>query len=124
MIAIIITIMMRGTKVPHDAATLAALRLLIPVFLSYVLSFIFLGIYWNNHHPLWQTISQVNGRILWASLHLLFGLSLIPLVTGWMGNNNFATWPVVFYGAVMLLSAIAYTILTQCLIGHHSKEFP
>lgn len=124
MTAIMITIMVLEIKVPHDAATLAALRLLVPVFLSYVLSFIFLGIYWNNHHPLLQTISHVNRRILWASLHLLFGLSLIPLVTGWMGKNNFATWPVVFYGAVMLLSAIAYTILAQSLIGHHGKESP
>jgi uncharacterized membrane protein len=123
-IAIIITIMVLEIKVPHDAASLVALRPLVPVFLSYVLSFIFLGIYWNNHHHLLQAVRQVNGRILWANQHLLFWLSLIPFATGWMGENSFATWPVALYGIVLLLSAIAYTILTQTLIQHHGKDSP
>jgi uncharacterized membrane protein len=121
-IAIIITIMVLEIKVPHEAASLAALRPLIPVFLSYVLSFIFLGIYWNNHHHLLQAVRQVNGRILWANQHLLFWLSLIPFATAWMGENNFSTWPVALYGAILLLSAIAYTILTYTLIQHHGRE--
>jgi uncharacterized membrane protein len=122
-IAIIITIMVLEIKVPHEAS-LDALRPLFPVFLSYVLSFVFLGIYWNNHHHLLQAVRQVNGRILWANQHLLFWLSLIPFVTGWMGENNFAKWPVALYGVVMFCSAIAYTILTQTLILHHGKESP
>ncbi len=123
-IAIIITIMVLEIKVPHEAASLSALRPLIPVFLSYLLSFIFLGIYWNNHHHLLQAVQQVNGRILWANQHLLFWLSLIPFVTGWMGENNFATWPVALYGIVLLFSAIAYTILAQTLIQLHGKDSP
>jgi uncharacterized membrane protein len=123
-IAIIITIMVLEIKVPHEAASPAALRPLIPVFLSYVLSFIFLGIYWNNHHHLLQAVRQVNGRILWANQHLLFWLSLIPFATAWMGENNFATWPVALYGVVLLFSAIAYTILTYTLIQHHGKDSP
>jgi uncharacterized membrane protein len=123
-IAIIITIMVLEIKVPHDAARLDALRPLIPVFLSYVLSFVFLGIYWNNHHHLLQAVRQVNGRILWANQHLLFWLSLIPFATGWMGENNFATWPVALYGIVLLFSAIAYTILTRTLIQHHGQDSP
>jgi uncharacterized membrane protein len=123
-IAIIITIMVLEIKVPHEAASLEALRPLIPIFLSYVLSFVFLGIYWNNHHHLLQAVRQVNGRILWANLHLLFWLSLIPFATGWMGENNFATWPVALYGIVLLLAAIAYTILTQTLIQHHGQDSP
>jgi uncharacterized membrane protein len=122
-IAIIITIMVLEIKVPHEAS-LEALRPLIPVFLSYVLSFVFLGIYWNNHHHLLQAVRQVNGRILWANQHLLFWLSLIPFATGWMGENNFATWPVALYGIVLLLAAIAYTILTQTLILHHGQDSP
>jgi uncharacterized membrane protein len=120
-IAIIITIMVLEMKVPQGAG-LGALRPLIPVFLSYVLSFIFLGIYWNNHHHLLQAVRQVNGRILWANLHLLFWLSLTPFVTGWMGVNNFAAWPVALYGAVLLCAAIAYFILTRALIAHHGKD--
>jgi uncharacterized membrane protein len=123
-IAIIITIMVLEIKVPHEAASLAALRPLIPVFLSYVLSFIFLGIYWNNHHHLLQAVRQVNGRILWANQHLLFWLSLIPFATAWMGENNFATWPVALYGVVLLLAAIAYTILAYTLIHYHGKDSP
>lgn len=120
-IAIIITIMVLEMKVPHEA-DLAALRPLIPIFLSYVLSFIYLGIYWNNHHHLFQAVRHVNGNILWANLHLLFWLSLIPFVTGWMGENNFVPWPVALYGAVLLFTAIAYFILTQALISHHGKD--
>jgi uncharacterized membrane protein len=121
--AIIITIMVLELKVPHGA-DFAALRPLIPVFLSYVLSFIFLGIYWNNHHHLLQAARQVNGRILWANIHLLFWLSLIPFVTAWMGENHFAATPVALYGVVMLFSAIAYTILSVSLVAHHGQDSP
>ncbi|MEH2424686.1 MAG: TMEM175 family protein [Nostoc sp.] len=120
-IAIIITIMVLEIKVPHGF-NLAALRPLIPVFFSYVLSFIYIGIYWNNHHHLLQAVRNVNGRILWANMHLLFWLSLIPFVTGWMGENHFAAIPVVLYGTVLLLAAIAYFILTRTLISHHGKD--
>lgn len=120
-LAIIITIMVLELKVPHGA-NLAALRPLIPVFLSYVLSFIYIGIYWNNHHHLLQAVRHVNGRILWANLHLLFWLSLIPFVTGWMGENHFAALPIALYGTVLLLAAIAYFILSLALIAHHGKD--
>ncbi|HEU4402078.1 MAG TPA: TMEM175 family protein [Candidatus Polarisedimenticolia bacterium] len=120
-IAIIITIMVLGLSVPHGADW-AALRPVIPVFLSYVLSFVFLGIYWNNHHHLLQAVRQVNGRILWANLHLLFWLSLIPFVTAWMGESHFAARPVALYGVVLLLAASAYFILTRTLISHHGKD--
>jgi uncharacterized membrane protein len=120
-IAIIITIMVLELKVPH-ADNLAALRPLIPVFLSYILSFIYLGIYWNNHHHLFQIVQYVNGRVLWANLHLLFWLSLIPFFTAWMGENYFTAVPVAFYGGVLLFSAIAYSILTVTLIAHHGKD--
>ena len=120
-IAILITIMVLEMKVPHGA-DLAALRPLIPVFLSYVLSFIYLGIYWNNHHHLLQAVRHVNGRILWANQHLLFWLSLIPFVTGWMGENNFAAMPVALYGTVLLFAAFAYFILTRTLIAHHGRD--
>lgn len=120
-IAIIMTIMVLEMKVPHGM-DLEALRPLIPVFLSYVLSFVFLGIYWNNHHHLLQAVRQVNGHILWANLHLLFWLSLTPFVTGWMGENNFAPRPVALYGTVLLLAAIAYFILTKTLIAHHGRD--
>lgn len=120
-IAIIITIMVLELKVPHEA-DLAALRPLIPVFLSYVLSFIYLGIYWNNHHHLLQATRHVNGYILWANLHLLFWLSLVPFVTAWMGENNFAALQVALYGVVLLLAAIAYFILTRVLIAHHGQD--
>nr|WP_310482018.1 TMEM175 family protein [Chamaesiphon sp. VAR_48_metabat_403] len=120
-IAIIITIMVLELKVPHKD-NLAALRPLIPVFLSYILSFIYLGIYWNNHHHLFQIVQYVNGRVLWANLHLLFWLSLIPFFTAWMGENYFTAVPVAFYGGVLLFSAIAYSILTVTLIAHHGKD--
>ena len=120
-IAILITIMVLELKVPRTA-DLAALLPLIPVFLSYVLSFLFLGIYWSNHHHLLQAIKHVDGRSLWANLHLLFWLSLIPFVTGWMGENNFAAWPVAGYGVVLLFAAIAYFILTRVLIALHGRD--
>ena len=120
-IAIIITIMVLELKVPEGTG-LAALRPLIPVFLSYGLSFVFLGIYWNNHHHLLQAIEHVDGRVLWANLHLLFWLSLIPFGTGWMGENNFAAWPVALYGIVLFLAAVAYFILTRALIALHGVD--
>ncbi|MEK7727972.1 MAG: TMEM175 family protein, partial [candidate division KSB1 bacterium] len=120
-IAIIITIMVLEMKAPHGAE-LAALVPLVPVFLSYVLSYVFLGIYWNNHHHLMQAVRKVNGRVLWANLHLLFWLSLIPFVTGWMGENHFAALPVALYGVVLLCAACAYFILTRVLIAHHGKD--
>jgi uncharacterized membrane protein len=120
-IAIIITIMVLELKVPLKADW-AALTPLIPVFLSYVLSFAFLGIYWNNHHHLLQAIKHVDGRVLWANLHLLFWLSLIPFVTGWMGETHFAPRPVALYGAVLLLAAVAYYILTRALIALHGRD--
>jgi uncharacterized membrane protein len=120
-LAIIITIMVLELAIPHGA-DLAALRPLLPHILSYVLSFVFLGIYWNNHHHLMQAVQRVDGRVLWANLHLLFWLSLIPFVTGWMGENNFATLPVALYGIVLLLAAIAYFILTRALLAIHDQE--
>jgi uncharacterized membrane protein len=120
-LAIIITIMVLELKVPHGA-DLGALGPLIPVFLSYVLSFIFIGIYWSNHHHLLHAVRHVDGRILWANLHLLFWLSLIPFVTGWMGENHFAAWPVAFYGTVLLAAAIAYFILTRLLVSYHGRD--
>jgi uncharacterized membrane protein len=120
-IAIIITVMVLEMKVPQGA-DLIALRPLIPVFLSYVLSFIFLGIYWNNHHHLLQAVQHVNGRVLWANLHLLFWLSLIPFVTGWIGENHFAAWPVALYGTVLLFAGFAYFILTRALMAHHGRD--
>jgi uncharacterized membrane protein len=120
-IAIIITIMVLELTVPH-AAGLADLRQLIPIFLSYLLSFVFLGIYWTNHHHLLQAIEHVDGRVLWANLHLLFWLSLIPFGTGWMGENQFATWPVAFYGALLLMAAVAYFILSHALIALHGRD--
>lgn len=120
-LAIIITIMVLELKVPQGA-DLSALRPLVPIFLSYVLSFIYLGIYWNNHHHLLQAVRHIDGRVLWANLHLLFWLSLIPFVTGWMGANGFAALPVALYGAVLLLAAIAYFILTRTLIACQGKN--
>jgi len=120
-IAIIITIMVLELRAPHDAS-LAALRPLWPVFLSYVMSFIYLGIYWNNHHHLLHIAEHVNGRILWANLHLLFWLSLVPFATAWMGENEFAGSSVGLYGVVLLSAAIAYTILVRALLALHGRE--
>jgi len=122
-IAVIITIMVLELKVPHGT-DLAALRPVIPVFLSYVLSFIFVGIYWSNHHHMLQACHKVNGRILWANLHLLFWMSLIPVVTGWMGENHRATIPVALYGSVMILTGIAYLNLARALIALHGADSP
>jgi uncharacterized membrane protein len=119
--AIIITIMVLELEIPHEG-NLAALIPLLPKFLSYVLSFIYIGIYWNNHHHLFQAAEQVNGSVLWANLHLLFWLSLIPFVTGWMGENNFATIPLVFYGGALWMSGLAYYILVRTLIAHHGAD--
>ena len=120
-IAVIITIMVLEMKVPHGT-DLEALRPMIPVFLSYVLSFIFVGIYWNNHHHLMHAVQHVNGSILWANLHLLFWLSLIPFVTGWMSENHFAPLPVAAYGVVLMLAGVAYYFLAHCLMATHGKE--
>ena len=114
-LAIIITIMVLEIKVPHDAG-LTALRPLIPVFLSYALSFLYLGIYWSNHHHMLYVTHRVNGAILWANLHLLFWLSLVPFVTGWMGENHFAPAPTAAYGVILLLAAIAYLLLQQAIL--------
>lgn len=120
-IAILITIMVLELKIPHGT-DLEALRPLLPVFLTYVLSFIFLGIYWNNHHHLLHAAERINGKILWANLHLLFWLSLIPFVTGWMGENHFAPLPTAGYGVVLLLAAIAYTILQYAIVALHGPN--
>jgi uncharacterized membrane protein len=120
-LAIIITIMVLELRAPHEAG-LSALSPLIPVFMSYVLSFVFLAIYWNNHHHLLQVCKQVDGRVLWANMHLLFWLSLTPFVTGWMGENRFAAWPVALYGVVLLLAAVAYFVLTRTLLAVHGGD--
>jgi uncharacterized membrane protein len=120
-LAIIITIMVLELKTPHEPS-LDALRPLVPVFLSYVLSFVYLAIYWNNHHHMLQAARRVNGAILWANKHLLFWLSLIPFVTGWMGETHFAHLPVAAYGLVLLMAAIAYYILAHLLMAHHGPE--
>jgi len=119
--AVIITIMVLEMKAPNGTS-LAALRPVLPDFLTYILSFVYVGIYWNNHHHLLQAAQQVSGGILWANLHLLFWLSLTPFVTAWMGQNDFAPWPVALYGIVMLFAGTAYFILTRSLIALHGKE--
>jgi uncharacterized membrane protein len=116
-VAILITIMILDLRLPHGA-DLQALRPVLPHFLTYVLSFILLGIYWNNHHHMFQAVHHVNGAILWANLHLLFWLSLVPLVTGWMGENSSAVIPTAAYGVVLLCCAMAYTILQTLIIRH------
>jgi len=120
-IAIIITVMVLELK-PPPSADPGALRPLIPTFLSYVLSFVNLGIYWNNHHHLFQAIERVNGGVLWANLHLLFWLSLFPFGTAWMGENDFAVWPVALYGVDLALAAIAYFILVRALLSLHGSD--
>jgi len=122
-IAIAITIMVLELKIP-DEATLDALRPLVPVFLSYVLSFVYLGIYWNNHHHLIKRTTEVTGGILWANLHLLFWLSLFPFATAWVGENDFATTPVIVYGVVLLCAAIAFFILQTVIVRHEGPDSP
>ena len=120
-IAILITIMVLELKVPHGA-DFEALRPLLPVFLTYILSFVYLGIYWNNHHHMLHATERVNGRILWANLHLLFWLSLIPFTTGWMGENHFAPLPTAVYGAVLLVSGLAYLLLAHAIVAEHGPS--
>jgi len=120
-LAILITIMVLELKVP-EGGELSTLVPLIPKFLSYLLSFVFIGIYWNNHHHLWQIVERVSGAVLWANLHLLFWLSLIPFATGWMGENQFATIPVALYGVILWLSGIAYYIMVLVLMKDHHKD--
>src|SRR3954467_2317529 len=120
-IAIVITIMVLELKVPHGDS-LGVLAPLAPVFMSYVLSFIYIGIYWSNHHHMLHACTRVTGGILWANLHLLFWLSLFPFVTGWMGENHFATAPSALYGAALFCAAIAYYILQRLILIHHGNK--
>jgi uncharacterized membrane protein len=120
-IAILITIMVLELKVPHGT-DFESLRPLLPVFLTYVLSFIYLGIYWNNHHHMLQAATHINGKILWANLHLLFWLSLIPFATGWMGENHFEPLPTAIYGVVLLAAAVAYYILQSSIVAEQGNN--
>jgi uncharacterized membrane protein len=120
-LAIIITIMVLEMKIPHGRE-LADLKPLAPVFISYVLSFLYIGIYWNNHHHMMHAVNKVTGTILWTNIHLLFWLSLVPFVTGWMGENNFATWPVAVYGFVLMMAGVAYYFLAHALANVHGKN--
>ena len=120
-LAIIITIMVLELKVPHDAS-LAALESLLPMFISYVVSFIYIGIYWNNHHHLMHACTRVTGGILWANLYLLFWLSLVPFVTAWMGENHFGPAPTALYGVVLLMAGLAYVLLQQQIIASQGPE--
>ncbi len=120
-IAIILTIMVLELKIPQGDR-LSDLKELIPVFISYILSFINIGLYWNNHHHMLITVERINGTILWTNLHLLFWLSLIPFVTGWMGENHFAMWPVALYGFVFIMAATAWSILAAAIIRYNGKE--
>ena len=119
-IAIIITIMVLELHVPHGE-NIKDLAPLLPVLLSYVLSFVYVGIYWNNHHHMIYAAKTINGAILWANLHLLFWLSLIPFATAWMGENHFSRWPVILYGVVLIMNGMAYTILSSLLVAHSGK---
>ena len=120
-IAIIITIMVLELKVPHGSDWVALAKLL-PIFLSYILSFVFVAIYWNNHHHLLFAAKRVNGAILWANTHLLFWLSLLPFASGWMGENHFATLPVAVYGVALLMPAIAYFVLQWCIVRANGDD--
>src|SRR6185295_20041617 len=120
-IAVIITIMVLERKAPHGSAA-ADLVPLVPVFLSYLLSFVFVAIYWNNHHHLFQVVKHINGATLWANTHLLFWLSLVPFLTAWMGENHFDVLPVALYGIDLLCAAFAYTLLTRVLLRHHGRD--
>ena len=120
-LAIIITIMVLEIKVPHGDI-LEDLKPLLPIFMSYILSFIYIGIYWNNHHHLMHVVHKVNGAVLWSNIHLLFWLSLVPFATAWMGENHFSKWPVILYGFILLMAGVAYYILAHCLTSIHGKE--
>ena len=117
-LAIVLTIMVLEMKIPHGS-DFAALKPLLPAFLSYILSFIYIGIYWNNHHHLLHIVQHINGKVLWLNNHLLFWLSLVPFATRWMGENHFATWPVVIYGIILLMAIMAYYILAKALVNHN-----
>ena len=120
-LAIIITVMLLEMKIPHGDE-LNDLRPILPVFLSYILSFIYIGIYWSNHHHMVYSVKHVNGTVLWANTHLLFWLSLVPFASGWMGENNFTKWPVVVYGIILFMAGSAYYILAQALVKLHGKD--
>jgi len=120
-IAVIITIMVLELKVPHGDS-LTVLIPLLTVFLSYILSFIYIGIYWNNHHYMLFAADKINGKAMWANMHLLFWLSLVPFATAWMGENHFTRWPVVLYGTILLMNGVAYAILAKILIGEAGKD--
>lgn len=122
-LAIIITIMVLEMKAPEET-TFEALLSILPIFISYLISFIYIGTYWNNHHHLFQITEQVNGQVLWANLHLLFWLSLIPFATSWIGENHIEPLPVAFYGFVLLMSGFAYSILQNRIIQNHREDFP
>ncbi len=119
--AVIITIMVLEMKIPHGEQ-LKDLQEVLPVFICYVLSFVYVGIYWTNHHHLFQLVEKVNGKIMWANLFLLFWLSLFPFVTGWMGENHFGTWPSVLYGFVALMNAIAWYVLSHIMMAEYGKD--
>lgn len=120
-LAIIITIMVLELKIPKGE-DLSSLKPLLPVFVSYFLSFINIGIYWNNHHHMFQAAQIINGKVMWANMHLLFWLSMVPFVTGWMGEHHFPTWPVALYGVVLFMAGVAYYILTKVLIAANGKD--
>ena len=120
-LAVIITIMVLEMKVPHGAG-LAAIKPVLPVFLNYVLSFVFIAIYWNNHHHMLYTAQRIDGKTMWANLHLLFWLSLVPFVTGWLGENHFAAIPTALYGIVLLMAAIAYTMLQKAIVAANGRS--
>ncbi len=120
-IAVIITIFVLEMKVPHGP-DITALLPVVPVFLTYVLSFVYVAIYWNNHHHMLHVSSSINGKVMWANLHFLFWLSLLPFTTGWMGENHFERWPTVLYGVDLLLCAISYSVLQYCLVTHQGRE--
>ena len=121
-LAIIITIMVLEIKVPHHSASFETLTALFPIFISYVLSFIYIGIYWNNHHHMMHSMNKVDGKIMWANLHLLFWLSLIPFATGWMGENHFAKATLTLYGFILLMAAIAFWILQRLIIRTQGSD--
>ena len=120
-LAIIITVMLLEMKIPHGD-DLNSLKPVLPVFLSYILSFIYIGIYWSNHHHMLYSVKHVNGAVLWANTHLLFWLSLVPFASGWMGENHFTKWPVILYGIALFMASVAYYILAQALIQLHGKN--